>query len=247
MVSISALYQLKKNLDNEAIAIVDVFKYSEDQLYSVLGNYVITKEKVELHISRSFDLDDLHVSHSQVQENYCVRFSKRLIEYNPNDVSELLTFDRNEMKVINNAGCGTYYCVTFAREIEAYVIDYMSYQQCVNNLKTKMEEFSLDTTSIDLDYVIDALERKDISIRNASKEDIITAISTISTAPIHGDFDELEGIFSCKNNKSPLPSLKNLLRKWGSIIPEETPDEITCGLVKQLSQDEDLPELESCN
>lgn len=172
-----AIQQLKTILDNHEIAIIDASKYSQEELYTILGNYNIIQDTAQLRLSRSFDLSDLDNIHSQIKECYYVRIDGRRRDYSLNEISELLSFNRSKMKVIDHTGYGTSYHVTFGQDIEAYLITPMDCQESLDALTEKMRQFGLNPRSVDLDLVVDALELKDLSIRNAKKEDFLLALS----------------------------------------------------------------------
>lgn len=170
--------QLLQEINRSDLVFIERSKCPLEQLYSLVGNCKITKESITVEMSRSFDLDDLEDPYSQVEETFYVKIGTRRIEYKPSKISELLSFDCRQMHVVARDGDSTFYCITFGQEIPVYMITTMDYFETILDMQTKLKDYGIENPSLDLDEMIDGLEQMSISIRNATKENIMAMIES---------------------------------------------------------------------
>ncbi|CAH6419784.1 Hypothetical protein HVR_LOCUS863 [uncultured virus] len=159
-------------------AIVDASKYTEEELYSILkSNHIIRKEIVQCRVERSFNLESLKDIDSLVKEYYYIKYSG-----GTRNMSDLLFFDKKDMKIVEQHGCTTSYTVTFGKDVEAYIIEEPYYDKCIEMLAEKMEKFGIQYKSEEiLNLLIDELMNENISIRNASENDILRLLALVES------------------------------------------------------------------
>lgn len=173
--------QLEKKLDKYDVAYVEIAKSSLDQLYTYLGNYIITEKSIDLRLGRFFDLEDLNDPYSQVEETYYLVVDGKKIPVDPIKTSALISYNKERMCIINREGGSTSYRTTFGRKVDAYIIRSMDYDEEIAAMKAKIKEFGLDKEALDLDEIISHLEEMNIAIRNANESDLRLVLLKLSS------------------------------------------------------------------
>lgn len=175
-----ARYKIGLLIRDHGIACIDASMFPQEYLYSNIGNYNITKGKAELITERSFDLQHLNLwVCDSLQESYVIVCDKK-IKYT-HHLGYLLSFNvttTENMSLVKEENSGTFRKVTFSRIMDVYIITPIDRNEVIANLKTKMESYELNCSDVDFSEIIDRLEKKEISVRNASKEAILNAMKT---------------------------------------------------------------------
>ena len=167
--------QIERQFNHDDIAFVDCSKFTEDELQKYIKtNYEIRKESVQYQLMRSFDLEDLEDDiYSQVDETWCIKYNKDRIEVDPNDYDQVFNFDRDDMSKIDYDAGKLYSCVVFGKDVDMWIIYYPD--DLDKQMQDKLDEYGIPYSRDDdtISYLIGELEDTNISVRDASKDQIV--------------------------------------------------------------------------